>query len=66
MAIRLERIDADRFDATNAYVRRHVDHGYSFTDCSSVVLMRELRIREAVTTDAHFVEAAFDARLGAS
>ena len=62
-AIRLERIDADRFDATRAYFRRHIDHGYSFTDCSSFVLMRELHILEALTTDVHFVEAGFEALL---
>lgn len=63
LAIRLERIDAERFDATKAYFRRHIDHEYSFTDCSSFVLMRELRIREALTTDAHFVEAGFEVLL---
>ena len=60
VGIRVERIDTARFDATKAYFRKHVDHTYSFTDCSSFVIMRELRIRAALTTDGHFAEAGFE------
>jgi predicted nucleic acid-binding protein len=38
---------------------KHADHGYSFTDCSSFLLMKELALREALTTDLHFAEAGF-------
>jgi hypothetical protein len=61
--IRIEWIDAARFDATRAYFRKHADHAYSFTDCSSFVVMRELRLRQALTTDGHFREAGFEALL---
>jgi uncharacterized protein len=64
--IRVERIDAARFDATKAYFRRHADHAYSFTNCSSFVVMRELRLRQALTTDAHFVKAGFEVLLRTS
>ena len=57
--IRVEWIGVDRFDAAKAFFRRHSDHGYSFTDCTSFVVMRELRLTEALTTDHHFVEAGF-------
>jgi predicted nucleic acid-binding protein len=57
--LRIEWIGADRFNATKAFFRRHSDHGYSFTDCSSFVVMRELNLTEALTTDRHFVEAGF-------
>ncbi len=57
--IRLEWIGSLRFEATKAFFRRHSDHGYSFTDCTSFVLMRELRLADALTTDVHFREAGF-------
>jgi hypothetical protein len=63
VGIRIERIDAARFDQTRAYFRKHADHDYSFTDCSSFVVMRELRLRQALTTDRHFREAGFEALL---
>jgi predicted nucleic acid-binding protein len=59
-AIRLEWIAANRFDATKTFFRKHADHAYSFTDCTSFVLMRELKISQALTTDRHFAEAGFD------
>ena len=63
LGIRVERIDAGRFDEAKAFFRRHADHDYSFTDCSSFVLMRELELRQALTSDRHFSEAGFEALL---
>jgi predicted nucleic acid-binding protein len=57
--IRLEWIGVERFDGAKTFFRKHADHGYSFTDCTSFVVMRELRLTEALTTDRHFVEAGF-------
>ena len=57
--IRVEWIGVERFDAAKKFFRKHSDHGYSFTDCTSFVVMRELRLIEALTTDHHFVEAGF-------
>ena len=42
------------------------DHRYSFTDCSSFVLMAELGLKQALTTDRHFIEAGFQALLAPS
>jgi uncharacterized protein len=61
--IRVEWIGADRFGAAKTFFRKFSDHRYSFTDCTSFVVMRELRITEALTTDRHFVEAGFSALL---
>ena len=58
-AIDLVFIGVERFQAAKAFFRRHADHGYSFTDCTSFVVMNELRIRDALTSDHHFVEAGF-------
>lgn len=57
--LRVEWIGAERFAASRAFFRKHADHTYSFTDCTSFVLMDELRIRDALTSDHHFVEAGF-------
>lgn len=57
--IRVEWIGVERFERTKAYFRKHADHGYSFTDCTSFVVMKEERLSEAITTDSHFVEAGF-------
>jgi predicted nucleic acid-binding protein len=57
--LRTEWIGPERFLAAKAFFRKHADHDYSFTDCTSFVVMRELRIRDASTTDHHFDEAGF-------
>jgi hypothetical protein len=57
--LRVEWIGGERFAASRAFFRKHADHTYSFTDCTSFVLMDELRIRDALTSDHHFVEAGF-------
>ena len=62
-AIRLVLIGEERFEATKTFFRQHADHGYSFTDCSSFIVMRELEIAAALTTDQHFSEAGFRALL---
>lgn len=62
---RLVGIDGARFDAARAYFRKHVDQGYSFTDCTSFVVMRELRIPSALTSDSHFARAGHQVLLPA-
>jgi uncharacterized protein len=37
----------------------HRDKAWSFTDCTSYVVMRRLAIAEAVATDAHFRQFGF-------
>jgi len=57
--IRIEWIGPDRFAATKRFFRKYSDRDYSFTDCTSFVVMRELRINDALTTDGHFADAGF-------
>jgi predicted nucleic acid-binding protein len=58
-AFRLVRISEQRFELAKSFFRKHSDHGYSFTDCTSFVVMQELHIRDALTSDGHFSEAGF-------
>ena len=58
-AFRFEWVESVRFAAAKAFFRKHSDHGYSFTDCTSFIVMRELKITDALTTDGHFAEAGF-------
>lgn len=57
--IRVEWIGVERFTRSKVFFRKHADHGYSFTDCTSFIVMKEERLTEALTTDAHFVQAGF-------
>lgn len=58
-ALALEWVGPDRFHTASAFFRKRRDKTWSFTDCVSFCLMRELRIREAFTTDRHFEQAGF-------
>ena len=37
------------------------DKGYSFTDCTSFVLMRRARLNRAAALDRHFIQEGFEA-----
>jgi hypothetical protein len=58
-ALQIEWIGPERFHAAAVLFRKHTDKDWSFTDCVSFVVMRELRIRDAMTTDHHFKQAGF-------
>jgi uncharacterized protein len=58
-AFHLVWIGEERFGTAKAFFRKHSDHGYSFTDCTSFVVMDELGLRDALTGDQHFAEAGF-------
>jgi predicted nucleic acid-binding protein len=46
-----------------AFYRARPDKKWSLTDCLSFELMRELGVREALTSDQHFEQAGFRALL---
>ncbi|MBV6494860.1 MAG: 23S rRNA-specific endonuclease VapC20 [Turneriella sp.] len=58
-ALAIERIGAELFDKTIEFALKHFDQEYSFTDCTSFLLMRKLKIRRVMTTDRHFAEQGF-------
>ena len=38
---------------------RYADKDFSFTDCTSFAVMRELRLQKALTLDHHFAQMSF-------
>ena len=59
--VRWEWIDPGRAEKARQWFFRWRDKDFSFTDCSSFVVMKQLRIREALTNDRHFIQAGFQA-----
>lgn len=57
--VRIEWTNSPRFANAAAIFRRHRDKEWSFTDCTSFSLMKELKLRDAFTTDHHFKQAGF-------
>jgi len=62
-ACQVEWTDAERFHTVKNYFLKHVDQQWSFTDCLSFRLMKERRLRDALTKDTHFAQAGFVALL---
>lgn len=58
-ALRLLRIDESAFDAAWALFLDRPDKRWSFTDCSSFVLMNRLDLRVALSFDRNFREAGY-------
>lgn len=42
------------------YFKKHNYKMYSFTDCTSFVLMREMKVTKYLSFDGHFRQAGFD------
>ena len=63
--MRLEWIGPERFRAAADLFRRHGDKHWSFTDCVSFAVMRDLGMLDAFTTDHHYRQAGFVPLLGA-
>ena len=57
--LRWEYVSLARADKARGFFFRYRDKEFSFTDCTSFVVMRELKLREVLTTDHHFTQAGF-------
>jgi hypothetical protein len=57
--LRWESVGPAHADKARGLFFRYRDKEFSFTDCTSFVVMRELKLREALTTDHHFEQAGF-------
>jgi len=58
--LRWERIDSARFEKARHLFFQYRDKDFSFTDCTSFVSMRELRLTHALTVDRHFRQMGFE------
>jgi predicted nucleic acid-binding protein len=58
--VRWESVDVRRAEKARGWFFGWGDKDFSFTDCTSFVVMRELRLRRVLTTDAHFRQAGFE------
>lgn len=59
--IQLIWIDKERFYAAKkVFERFNIDKLWSFTDCTSYVVMKELEIKTAFTFDANFKQMGFE------
>ena len=58
-ACQIEWTDSARFLAVVRFLNQHQDKNWSFTDCLSFVVMRDLGLQQALTKDHHFQQAGF-------
>jgi uncharacterized protein len=58
--LRWERVDNDRFERARNLFFQYRDKDLSFTDCTSIAVMRDLRLTMVITTDRHFHQVGFD------
>jgi uncharacterized protein len=56
-------IPFNQISFANAFIfyKKRQDKGYSFTDYSSMLIMKEKRIKEILTADQHFMQEGFHA-----
>ena len=57
--LRWEWIDIARAEKARSLFFRYRDKDYSLTDCTSFVVMQELRLKQSLTTDDHFRQMGF-------
>ncbi len=57
--LRWESVDAARAEQARSIFFGYQDKNFSFTDCTSFVIMRELRIPHVLSADVHFEQMGF-------
>lgn len=58
-ACRVVWMDADYFEKTKQLFLKNPERRWSFTDCFSFMVMKELRLRDVLSKDSHFKIAGF-------
>lgn len=59
-SVQVVRVTADDEASALALLREREDKEYSFTDCTSFVVMRRLGLTRAITTDSDFRQEGFE------
>jgi predicted nucleic acid-binding protein len=54
-----EPITPERAEKARHLFFRYADKDFSFTDCTSFVVMQQRRLKQALTTDRHFKQIGF-------
>jgi predicted nucleic acid-binding protein len=54
-----EPITPERAEKARHLFFRYADKEFSFTDCTSFVVMQQLKLKHALTTDRHFKQMGF-------
>ena len=62
--LRWERVASERFERARNLFFQYRDKELSFTDCTSMAVMRELKLKTVITTDRHFHQVGFDVMPG--
>ena len=57
--INLVRVDEELMLKAWSYFKKQDDKRYSFTDCTSFALMKEMRLTHCLAFDRHFEQAGF-------
>lgn len=57
--VRFMRLNVEQWEAAWSMFKHYDDQNFSFTDCTSFVLMRQLKLYEAFTFDQHFKQMGF-------
>ena len=63
--IEIVKLNADLFGRAFELYRTHTDKTWGMVDCVSFVVMRDLGVSKALTTDKHFSQAGFEVLLRA-
>jgi predicted nucleic acid-binding protein len=58
--LRWERVEDDRFERARHLFFQYRDKDLSFTDCTSLAIMRELKLTTVITTDRHFQQMGYE------
>jgi len=59
VVLKVAWIDTSRFENAYKIFTTYKDQNYSFTDCTSFAVMKELNIKSVLTTDRHFEYMGF-------